>query len=67
MKVKPQTPLIVVLSGVPLYGFSDREMHSYIWEKNPFSKYVMSENGFEISLGVLEFHRRGWEKQGTRL
>lgn len=66
MKVKPQIPLIVLLSWVSLYGFSD----SYIVtseKKISFSKYIMFENGFDTSFSVLEFHKRNRTKQGTRL
>lgn len=58
-----QIPLIVILSLLPLYDFSDRYIAAF--EKNPFFKYIIFENGFDISFSILEF--QNWDyrvKQG---
>lgn len=69
MKVKSQIPLIVMFSWLSFYDFfSDRYIVAFK-KKNPFSKYIMFENGFDITFSVLHFQKRGCRaKQGkTRI
>lgn len=67
MKVQPHIPFMDLLSWVSLYGFPEKYIFIYIWEKVLFSKDRIFENGFDISFKVLAFHKTDLAKQGTRL
>lgn len=50
MKIKSEVPLIVILSWVSLHDFSGKEIYIVTFG---LKKYIMLENGFDISFSVL--------------